>query len=70
MPVTRRRLTLSMPLIATASTVARYARAADCSPIIIGYPATMNIRLMFHTMVTGFHSPRTLSSAGLSPIIL
>src|SRR5215475_777307 len=39
--ITRRSLTLGLPLAAAASGVRRYARAADTSPIIIGYPAAL-----------------------------
>jgi branched-chain amino acid transport system substrate-binding protein len=41
MPTTRRSLTLGAPLAAAASTLTRYARGADTSPIIIGYPAAL-----------------------------
>lgn len=41
MPITRRSLALGAPLAAAASTITRYGRAADTSPIIIGYPAAL-----------------------------
>jgi branched-chain amino acid transport system substrate-binding protein len=41
MSMTRRSLTLGMPLAAAAGTLTRYARAADTLPIIIGYPAAL-----------------------------
>jgi hypothetical protein len=38
MPITRRSLTLGMPLAAAASTVTRAARAADTAPHNIATP--------------------------------
>ena len=38
MPITRRSLALGAPLVAVTGAI-RTARAADTSPIIIGYPA-------------------------------
>jgi branched-chain amino acid transport system substrate-binding protein len=41
MPITRRSLTLGAPLAVAAGAVTRAARAADASPILIGYPAAL-----------------------------
>ena len=41
MPITRRSLTLGLPLAAALGSMTRHARGADTSPIIIGYPAAL-----------------------------
>ena len=41
MSITRRSLTLGAPLAVAAGAVTRRARAADASPILIGYPAAL-----------------------------
>jgi branched-chain amino acid transport system substrate-binding protein len=41
MPITRRSLTLGAPLAVAAGAVTHRARAADASPILIGYPAAL-----------------------------